>query len=99
MKSIAASKAPKTPAAKRVPIEVHADKATMVAITGDFNRWSKEGVRLSHNGNGTWRTVLELAPGEYQYRLIVDDQWHDHPEAAKRVPNPFGTVNCVLIVV
>ena len=99
MKIIAASKAPKTVGARRVPIEVHADMASNVVITGDFNRWSKEGVRLSYDGFRTWRTVLKLAPGEYQYRLIVDDQWRDHPEAVKRLPNPFGTVNCVLLVV
>ena len=92
------SKAPKTVGVRRVPIEVRADGAKEVAITGDFNRWETEGLRLKLDGNGKWRTGLELRPGEYQYRLIVDGQWRDHPEAAKRVPNPFGTENCVLIV-
>ncbi|MBI3858582.1 MAG: hypothetical protein HY293_23090, partial [Planctomycetes bacterium] len=43
-------------------------------------------------------TALDLPPGEYEYRLIVDGVWRDHPGAAKRVPNPFGTENCVLVV-
>ncbi len=42
--------------------------------------------------------MLELAPGEYQYRLIVDGEWRDHSEATRRVANSFGTQNCVLIV-
>ena len=98
MKTLEASKGSKTAGAKRVPIEVKADGAKVVAITGDFNRWAKDRTLLTHNGNGTWRTVLQLAPGEYQYRLVVDGEWRDHAEAAKRVPNPFGTENAVLIV-
>jgi len=93
------SKGAKTTPARRIPISVNAAGADKVTITGDFNSWAKEGIRLSHDGTGTWRTVLELAPGEYQYRLLVDGEWRDHSEAAKRVPNPFGTENCVLIVV
>jgi 1,4-alpha-glucan branching enzyme len=97
MKSLQAAKVART-SARLVPIDVRADGAKKVAITGDFNRWAKEGTPLSASGKASWRTVLELPPGEYQYRLIVDGQWQDHPEAKKRVPNPFGTENCVLIV-
>jgi 1,4-alpha-glucan branching enzyme len=95
MKALDASKKGRM---RRVPIEVKADKAKVVLITGDFNSWKKEGLLLNHDGNGTWRTVLDLAPGEYQYRLLVDGKWHDHAQAMKRVPNPFGTENCVLTV-
>jgi hypothetical protein len=42
--------------------------------------------------------VLNLAPGEYQYRLLVDGEWKDHSEAKRRVPNAFGSENCVLTV-
>jgi 1,4-alpha-glucan branching enzyme len=93
------SKGPRTAGVRLVPIEVRADGAKGVAITGDFNRWEKEGLQLKPDGKGIWRTELELRPGEYQYRLIVDGEWRDHPEAKKRVPNPFGTDNCVLLVV
>jgi 1,4-alpha-glucan branching enzyme len=98
MKTLEMSKTSKKSAARRIPIEVKAAGATEVAITGDFNFWAKDGVRMSHDGNGTWRTALDLTPGEYQYRLIVDGEWSDHAQAMKRVPNPFGTENCVLTV-
>jgi 1,4-alpha-glucan branching enzyme len=98
MKTLEAARSAKG-AARLVPIDVRAAGATKVAITGDFNRWAKEGTPLSQNGKGSWRAVLELAPGEYQYRLLVDGQWRDHAEAKKRVPNPFGTENCVLVVI
>ena len=87
------------PAGRRVSILVKAAAATDVRVTGDFIRWGKEGIQLSHDGDGRWRTVLSLGPGEYQYRLLVDGEWQDHAEATARVANPFGSENCVLKVV
>ena len=84
---------------RRIPFLVKAVAAQDVRVTGDFLRWGKEGIRLSHDGNGHWRTVLNLEPGEHQYRLLVDGVWSDHAEATERVPNPFGSRNCVLKVV
>ena len=69
-----------------------------VRVTGDFTAWSKAGIRLSNDGHGIWRTMLSLKPGTVQYRLLIDGNWADHEEATDRVPNPFGTQNCVLIV-
>lgn len=83
---------------KRVPFVAHVESARAVMVTGDFTGWSSEGVRLAKGANGRWQASLKLAPGEYQYRLRVDGEWRDHAEARKRVPNPFGTENCVLEV-
>jgi 1,4-alpha-glucan branching enzyme len=83
---------------REVPFVVRAKGASEVVLTGDFTRWAKEGVRLRKGPNDEWRTTLELEPGEYQYRLIVDGAWQDDPQAANRVPNPFGGQNCVLRV-
>jgi len=91
-----------TPAVKsdsrRVPLMVRAPKAQEVRVTGDFTQWTMQGVRLSHDGKGEWRTVLPLVPGEYEYRLLVDGAWQDDAGATERVPNPFGSENCVLKV-
>ncbi len=86
------------PALRRVPIVVTAPEAKDVRVTGDFTLWAKQGIRLSHDGSGRWRTVLPLGPGEYQYRLLVDGEWRDHEDASERVANPFGSENCVLKV-
>ena len=82
----------------RVPLVAKVAAARDVQVTGDFTRWTKQGIRLSHDGNGQWRTALTLDPGEYQYRLLVDGEWKDHAEATERVANPFGSENCVLRV-
>jgi len=83
---------------RRVAITVKAPEAKEVCVTGDFTDWSEQGIRLSHDGGGRWRTVLTLEPGDHQYRLRVDGAWKDHAEVAQRVTNPFGTENCVLKV-
>lgn len=98
MKSVKSPKASKSVTTRWIPFEVKLSGAKDVIITGDFVRWAPQGVPLSYDGGETWRTALDLAPGEYQYRLIVDGQWVDDPKAAKRVPNPYGTENCLLIV-
>ena len=84
--------------ARRVRFMANVSEAKDVRVTGDFNQWVKEGIALSHRGDGQWRTVISLEPGEYQYRLVVDGEWKDHSEATRRVPNSFGTENCVLTV-
>lgn len=98
MRETAMSKVGRKSTARRIPISIRLEGAIGVVITGDFNRWDENGVPLSYDGRGIWRTALDLMPGEYQYRLIVDGKWRDDPEAEKRVPNPFGSENCVLVV-
>jgi len=83
---------------KRFDFFARIDGVQEVAISGDFTNWTEEGIRLTQDAPGEWHALLSLIPGEYQYRLRVDGQWTDHPDAEKRVPNPFGTENCVLIV-
>jgi 1,4-alpha-glucan branching enzyme len=88
----------KSASVQNVPFAVTVPGANEVIVTGDFTEWSTEGVRLASDGDDRWRTTLALAPGEYEYRLIVDGEWRDDPDAPVRRPNPFGTRNCVLVV-
>lgn len=75
-----------------------ANGAKEVVVTGDFTNWSKDGIRLRPGEAGEWSGVLELPPGHYRYRLLVDGEWRDHPEAESRVPNAFGSQDCCLVV-
>lgn len=94
---MASKQSPRRTAVRKVPFVVRAPEAREVSLSGDFTGWAEK-LRLSPGPDGEWRTTLQLPPGEYQYRLIVDGEWRDHPEARKRVPNPFGSENCVLTV-
>ena len=93
-----AEKRSKTSQKRIVPIVARIGEAKAVSVTGDFTGWSEAGVSLARGSNGEWQASLSLTPGEYQYRLRVNGEWRDHAEAAKRVPNPFGSENCVLNV-
>jgi len=83
---------------QEVPVVVRAKDARSVIITGEFTQWSAQGVRLRRRSADEWVATLAIAPGEYQYRLIVDGLWQDDPMAVRRVPNPFGSENCLLRV-
>ena len=85
-------------AAKPVELVVRAPGARQVLVTGDFTGWSAEGISMTKTATGDWKVVLKFFPGQYQYRILVDGQWQDHADAKKRIPNPFGTENCVLTV-
>jgi hypothetical protein len=93
-----AKSVPAASSLKKIPLRIRAEGAKEAVVTGDFTQWAKDKVRLTPAAGGEWITMLELAPGEYQYRLIVDGEWRDHSEATRRVANSFGTQNCVLIV-
>lgn len=79
-------------------IAIEAPNAKTVVVTGCFCGWDPVGHPLKRHRNGTWKTKLLLPPGQYEYRLLVDDQWQDDPTCGDRVPNSFGTENCILRV-
>jgi hypothetical protein len=72
--------------------------AKSVVVTVSFCDWSSEGHPLKHDGNSTRKATLTLHPGRYEYRFLGDGAWQDDPACTERVPNPFGTENCVLQV-
>lgn len=69
-----------------------------VVLTGDFTGWVTDEVLLTEGPCGQWHTTLLLAPGEYQYRLLVDGCWTDPPGDVPRIPNEFGSCNGILCV-
>ncbi len=87
----------KTEKRKRVIMKYDAPEAEAVVITGSFCDWDeKHG--LKKDKMGVWKKTLTLSPGHYEYRFIIDGQWRDDPACNERVPNTFGTENCVLDV-
>ena len=73
--------------------------ASSIQIAGDFNNWQPENTILEKIAeNGTWQIKLDLEPGYYQYRLVVDGQWQQDPYNENIEINPFGEYNSVLNV-
>jgi len=75
-----------------------APEAQSVQLVGDFTGWEQSPVALRKSKTGLWKTTLSLAPGTYEYRLLVDGQWRDDPQCIERRPNSFGSENCVCTV-
>lgn len=85
-------------AKQKVTFSFSAPDAKKVLLAGDFTGWEAAPVTMKKDKTGTWKTTLSLCPGNYQYRLLVDDQWQDDPNCPHRQPNQFGSQNCVCIV-
>lgn len=71
--------------------------AKEVYLVGDFNDWDPQADRMVKR-KGVFQKLLQLEPGEYQYKFLVDGQWHADPSAAAQVPNAFGTINSIVRV-
>jgi 1,4-alpha-glucan branching enzyme len=72
--------------------------ATTVCVAGTFNDWQAEAKPMLHFGDGRWHKETVLAPGTYEYCLVVNGQWIADPLAKESVPNPFGGRNSLLKV-
>ena len=72
--------------------------ATTVSIAGTFNNWHPTTIPMQTSGNGHWLEEAALAPGTYEYCLVVDGQWMPDPQARRYVTNPFGGRNSILEV-
>lgn len=80
-----------------------APEATGVFLAGEFNQWSATATPLQRGADGSWVVALELPPGRYEYKFVVDGQWVCEPDcdgkdASACVPNPFGSLNSVVDV-
>ena len=70
-----------------------------VYIAGDFNSWHPGKTQMQKVGSsGIWQTKLQLAPGKYRYRLVVDGKWQQDPYNETTEMNPYGEMNSVLEV-
>jgi 1,4-alpha-glucan branching enzyme len=73
--------------------------AQRVALVGDFNHWNRYGQSLRKNPAGVWEITVDLAPGRYQYKFLVNDsQWVTDPKAQAKASNQYGTDNSVIEV-
>lgn len=79
----------------KTKFELNAPYANEVFLIGDFNSWKAEGLPLKKNKKGMWNLELELMPGKYEYKFIVDGKWQNDPVNNNTVLNSYGTFNSV----
>ena len=73
-------------------------EAKEVYLVGDFNQWRAREQRMLKAQDGSFRTRIELLPGQYQYRFIVDGIWHNDPDAPRQENDSHGMFNSALTV-
>jgi hypothetical protein len=87
---------------REVVVQFRAQDATDVRIAGDFNGWVPDkGVRSMIQSEGAarvWTKILQLPPGTYEYRYVVDGEWQADPDNPNTAEGPVGNKNSVLIV-
>lgn len=64
--------------------------AGSVSLAGDFNNWDMNADKMAQDTDGVWRIVVELAPGEYEYKFVVNgSEWIADPDNP-RIVGSYG---------
>lgn len=71
--------------------------AKEVILTGSFNRWDEQLFKM-HKTDGGWVIALQIKPGEYEYKFIVDGQWIEDPNNPSKRKNEYDGYNSVINV-
>ncbi|HMS83292.1 MAG TPA: glycogen-binding domain-containing protein [Nitrospira sp.] len=70
--------------------------AEVVAVVGEFNKWTSTVSPLKRDPGGLWKVKIRLAPGTYQYKFVVNgERWEEDPLNLLRVVNEHGTFNSI----
>ena len=71
-------------------------QAKLITLAGSFNKWNGLHTLFFRKGN-EWICKVDLPPGTYQYKLVVDGEWILDP-ANKATATENGYTNSVLVV-
>jgi len=85
-------------ALKPTGFKLYAPQAKKVNLTGSFNNWDAKVLAAKKDSRGNWAVKVNLKPGRYEYKFVVDGSWLNDPRCTSYVVNPFGTQNCVIEV-
>lgn len=72
-------------------------EAALVVLTGTFNNWSQSQLLCAREGD-EWVCRVDLDPGVYQYKFIVDGDWLLDPSNPDTAEDEAGNVNNVIEV-
>ena len=83
------------PRRRRIVFSFSAPEAQNVSLVGNFNNWDYTKT-MKKDKEGLWTSRVDLEPGKYEYRFLVDGEWQDDPNCQIRQENSFGSHNCIL---
>ena len=94
-------------AAPRVPVRFAlrvgevpaAQPGAAVRVAGTFNAWAPAALPLAFSArDGEFEATVELPPGQYLYKFVIDGKWVATPNAPTTADDGAGIVNNVLFV-
>ena len=62
-----------------VSFSIAAPQAQHVFLAGEMTDWDAGKREMRRDASGSWRTTLELEPGQWLYKFVVDGQWVQDP--------------------
>ena len=82
-----------------VVFSIEAPGAASVYLAGEFNGWDPSAQKMEDpDGDGVFTTTLDLDPGRYAYKFVIDGNWKEDPKAGAFVDDGFGGKNSVVEV-
>ena len=86
------SRRPATEATEEVKIIFSLDRpeAEDVRVTGSWNNWDPEGIKMSKSQKGVWSVTIPLKPGYYTYKFYIDGKWVPDPDVEAKVADGKG---------
>ncbi len=74
------------------------ESITSVCVAGEFNNWSATATPLfDYNHDGVWTAWVNLEPGEYEYKFVVNGKhWIADPLNDRKVADGWNGFNSVI---
>ena len=79
----------------KVEISCPAPNAQAVFLAGTFNAWDPTACAMKRDAEGVWHANLQLSPGVYEYKFVIDGAWVCKPGVEESDPAPLSDGNCI----
>ncbi|MBT4291860.1 hypothetical protein HOD41_04155, partial [bacterium] len=83
--------------AAEVTFNLNSPGAKEVYLAGSFNDWQSYDIKLKNAGNN-WSVAIDLEPGTYEYKFIIDGAWREDPNNSSTKLDGFGGNNSLCTV-
>jgi cytoskeletal protein CcmA (bactofilin family) len=61
-----------------------------VRVTGTFNDWDPDGIRMKQDDDGNWSVAVNMKPGTQVYKFYLDGEWMPDPDVDEVVSDRMG---------
>ncbi len=70
--------------------------AKVVALAGSFNNWNQAATLCGKEADA-WVCRVDLAPGRYSYKFVIDGNWITDPANAQTEDDGRGNINSIFV--